>query len=1294
MRYLYTTSEGGFLPIDILDRVVAEDLAGQRADDFGLPRGRRLLEEIASTWSDAQKYWDTYRRRRLRVSGEETGTSVTREQWLIPLLSLLDYHLAHQPAAVVLDGRTYAISHRTNASALAPPVHTEGFRVDLDYRPRSGRLRLSPQALVQEYLNRTEHLWGIVTNGSAFRLLRQLPRTSRPSYLEFNLEGIMESNSFSEFALFYRLCHRSRLPREAQDGPKCLLERYFQEGIEQGARVRERLRDGVEQALVTLGTGLLRHPANARLRTQLEGDGSNREFYRQLLRLVYRLLFLMVIEERQLVFAERKERGEEERIYRECYSVSRLRELAEHRIDPGSFVDLWLGLWQSFRLFLNGEGTNVLGVSPLNGDLFGREAIPWLEGTLLLNGDLVQAIRHLSQFDDRGTPRRVNYAALDVEELGSVYESLLDYQPVVLSDDFSCREFTLQFGSERRTTGSYYTHKSLVSELVESAMVPVMEERLRAARTTSDKEKALLGLTICDPASGSGHFLLAAARRLGRELAVVRTGEQEPTPAEFRAAVRDVIAHCIFAVDINPLAVDLCKLALWLEGHNAGKPLSFLDHHVRCGNSLLGVYALEEVLDRGIPGGAFQPVFGDEKRIAAELSRQNLRQQRSRQLQLVEDPTDAIALLSGQVVELASIRDDSAASVRLKHQWFIELRAQGSVWWRYYLAASAWTAAFFALLQPDQVHVTHNDVQALVDGNAVVGAKGRWILAVAEDNRFFHWPLEFPEVFARGGFAVVLGNPPWERIKIQEEEFFAHRAPDIAHAPNRAARQRLIAKLAKERPALWKEFCAAKHAAEAQGKFFRHSLRFPLSARGDINTYALFAELSQSLLGPGGRAGMVVPTGVATDHTCRELFGRLVGQGQLVSLFDFENRRGLFPAVDARYRFCLLTTGKAAQSRGRFAFTLTDPEQIREEQRLIELGPGDFQLFNPNTMTCPIFRTRYDLELTRKIYEQVPVLVNETTRDNPWNVEFLRMFDMSGDSGLFQTRAELEAAGYLPESNWYSKAGQRWLPLYEAKLLHQFDHRWGTYQRGQVRDCTTEEKANPQFEPEPRYWVAEEEVERRLAGRWERRWLLAFRNITNATNERTAIFSVIPRAGAGHSTSLVWWSMAEAKLGLAGCLLANTNALVYDYVTRQKLAGTNMSYYYIEQIPVLPPSRYGERDRAFITRRVVALSYASASLKSFAQDMGYPGDPVTLSEATRARLRAELDAYYAHLYGLTRDELHYILDPQEVMGPDFPGETFRVLKANELAALGEYRTKRLVLEAYDRLSAAGWSDTT
>jgi hypothetical protein len=1354
--------EGSLLSPDFLDFLSDKDCPGQHPEDFGLPKGASLLEEIARVYQDAKFYWQKFREALERLPQEESATPLTRDRWMIPFLSLLGYELSRNPRAYEIDGETFAISHRAGENEDAPPVHIAGARQELGRRAQGGP-RLSPHALVQEFLNRTEHTWGIVTNGLKLRLLRKSPAVRRQAYLEFDLQTIFEADRFDDFVILFRLLHRSRLPRGLDDASECWLERYHRQSVELGNRARDRLRDGVLEALKILGNGLLAHPKNDALREKIRAGNelSPEEFYRQLLLLVYRFLFLFTAEERGIL-------GGNE-IYRRGYSLTRLRRLADDpraRYDHHS--DLWLSLrilWHVLRDHSPKYGgkplASLLDLPVLDGELFALN--PLEDGTYLENSVLLEAVWYLSNFYDPESRvrRRVNYAFLDVEELGSVYESLLEFRPVIRTEK-EPPEFDLLEGTERKTTGSYYTPQELVQELVKSALEPVLFERLRTARTKEEKEKAILSLKVIDPATGSGHFLLAAARRLGKELAKIRKDEEEPSPEDQREATRDVIVHCLYGVDKNPLAVELCKVALWIEAQVPGKPLTFLDHRIRCGDSLVGVFDLS-VLEKGIPEEAYEPVGDDDKAFARHLRskiQRDLGPEKAGHLSLFS-PAEAVRKLAQKLSEIAELPEETPEDVERKsahyHRFLADPERE-----RLRLACDLWTAAFFARLRPEEAQRIPKpwDIQMLFDKGRVGASPellGR-VEALAHRLRFFHWPLEFPDVFAQGGFDVVLCNPPWERIKLQEEEFFATRDKEIANAPNKAARQRLIHELPTRNPKLWDEYQQALHDADALSKFLRRSNRFPLTARGDINTYSVFAELFTALVNDRGRVGVVLPTGIATDATNQQFFRHLVDTGRLVSLYDFENREKLFPAVDSRYKFSLLTLSGRPAGQSEFAFFLTRTEQMGDPQRRFTLAPEDLALLNPNTRTCPVFRTRQDAELTKAVYRRVPVLVNEISGENPWGVRFLRMLDMANDSHLFRTREELEKAGYRQVGNRFLPPAEGeglYLPLYEAKMIWHYDHRFGTYAGVASRSDThlptptPEDHADPAFVVQPWYWVPAEEVEARL-GNWQRGWLLGWRDVTNATNERTAIFSLLPRVGVGHTMPIL---LADEATALEMCaLLTNLNSLVFDWPLRQKIGGMHLTFFTLRQLPVLPPRAYTPEDLGFIVPRVLELVYTAWDIKPFADDVwreageglrarirrqweenaaetgghrwqppewaeiapdGIPLPPFRWDEDRRARLRAELDAYYARLYGLTRKQLRYILDPadltekeladildpwEEVADPldprgyaercaksTFPGETFRVLKEKEMRQFGEYRTRRLVLEAWERL---------
>ena len=1102
--------QGGLLPSDLLDRIAAGDAEGQEVSAFGLGSNQRLIDEVQRAFSDARAEWDAFQVRLGRSN--ESPTTLTRQYWAAPFLEILGFQsLRTQRRHVEAGDQRYDISHIAGEGDDAPPVHIVAAGQSLD--ARSGRR--SPHSSVQEYLNRSDAVWGMVTNGERLRLLRDSERFTRPTYVEFDLRGIFEGNQYSEFSLAYRLLHRSRFPSDGATVADSWLEKYFHRGIEEGGRVRERLRDGVEEALLALGQGLLAHPHSEALREALRtGRLDVAGYYRQLLRLVYRLLFLMVAEERRLIFPEGGGSDERTAVYQRYYSVAALRDRCERYFAGDEHHDLWLGLMQTFRIFRSHQDAEPLGLAPLDSELFGTRACADLEGAACSNQALLQAMLNLSTFLDdadgggrrrgrrassRAVRRRVNYAALDVEELGSVYEALLDLQPRIelRVSTGGYPTFNLVQGSERKQTGSYYTPPDLVRELIGSALVPVMNERLREARTKEDREQALLGMRVLDPASGSGHFLLAAARRIALELAQVRAGDSGYSPAEYREALRDVIRHCIYAVDKNPLAVDLCKVALWIESHSPGLPLSFLDHHVKCGDSLVGVADLDD-LHGGIPDGAYKPISGDDRAAATSYRRRNA-EERKGQAGLASGAAAPTEWASDFEV-FAGLEERSPDEVQAKEDLYAQMRSSGTRWWDVKTACDLWTYAFFAPLQPtgpdglDRVPTT-NDVRNALAGRRTAPKLFGEANDASASHPFFHWPLEFPDVFERGGFDAVLGNPPWDQLQPEEVPFFrAAGAMDIA-ALSGVHRKRAIAGLGDTDPVLSAQWQVYKRGIKATSRFFRQSGYFQLAAVGKINFYSVFTEKARAVVSGAGRIGMIVPSGIATDDTTKKFFADLNNKQSLVSLLDFENRAKVFPGIDSRIKFCLLTlTGtEKAVDEAEFAFFLHNTNQLAELERRFTLPPEDLALFNPNTRTAPTFRTKRDASIARKLYEAAGVLWRETGSEagesNPWGVSFQSMFNMTTDSALFRTHEELLRAGWVLEGSVFTRGSERYLPLYEAKLFHQYDHRFATFQgvgedalrRGKARDMTAPEKADLQAVVTPRYWVPEHEVAQRLA---------------------------------------------------------------------------------------------------------------------------------------------------------------------------------------------------------------------
>ena len=1294
--------EGGLLPAEFLHTVAALQAPQQSEADYGVPPGLKLRDEIGRYWRIAHSLWQRYAEQVERTDTDARKAGI--DGWLEPLLKeVLGFADLHATSARVKDERRFPITHLACDDQVPLVLTTADHPLDKgDVAFGEEGRRRSPHGLAQEYLNAEEAcLWAIVANGTHLRLLRDNPSLTRPAYLEVDLERMFREELYPDFAAFWLLCHASRLcPREPGRPENCIVEGWRDQAQETGERALERLRDGVERALRELGSGFLEHPKNGTLRQAIEeGRLSEDAFFQQLLRLIYRFLLLFTAEDRDVLHAPGAA-PEARALYRDGYSAGRLREYALSRASYDRHHDLWEGLKVTFHALQT--GAEALGLPPLGG-LFETGQCPDLDAARLPNRRLLAAVHALAWFRVGDALTRVNYRDMDIEELGSVYESLLELVPVVHVDthpwcfgflgDPEPGEEPVQGkgrGSARKTTGSYYTPDVLVQELVKSALDPVIERTLK--EHAQNPVEALLALKIVDPAAGSGHFLLAAARRLAAEVARLQAGADQPTEADYRHALREVVRRCIYGVDLNPLAVELCKTALWLETVEPGKPLGFLDAHIRCGNAVVGVLDPEITKD-GIPDAAYKPLTGDDKKAASQLKKAN-KAAREAGVQAL-DFSAAVAEPDLCAVDLDHMPEDTPEQIADKRAAWEAAQTSHACRQQRRLA-DLYTAAFFTLKRPDTLDTvpTTADLQAWRDGAEVRSAVAQMAERLAAEHRFFHWTIEFPEVFARGGFDCVLGNPPWDVSQLSEEEYFSVHAPSIARLKGNKRKQ-AIAELEHENPALWSQYQSDKRKIESANQFVREAGRFPLTAFGKFNLYALFAETFLALVKEKGRAGIIVPTGIATDDSTKAFFAHITDGQRLASLYDFENREKLFPAVDSRMKFSLLTLGSDCPEAD-FLFFATRITHLRDPRRHFRLTAADIALLNPNTRTCPVFRSRRDAELTEKIYHRVPALIDESKDKggNPWHVQFRQgLFNMTSDSDLFMESTELEEAGATRQGpNWVLPNGEVFVPLYEAKMVHQFDHRWAEYEDDgkTTRDLLDADHADPTRTARPRYWVPRAEVESRLQARdWQRGWLLGWRDITNATNERTVIAGVVPRVGVGHKFPLFAGFTDTITVGQIAAFYSNLNSLVLDYIARQKVGGTSLTYFYLKQFPLLPPDAYTQTDLDFIVPRVLELTYTAEDMRPWAEDLGYRGDPFPWDPSRRRQLRAELDAYYARLYGLTRDELRYILDPADVEGDDYPSETFRVLKEKEIREFGDYRTRNLVLDAWDRLEEAG-----
>ncbi len=1274
---------------DLLQRVRDKRQASCTDKDgaaFLLPSGWSVQNEIGKAFSIARASWYHF------TATERAGIA----PWAKTLLKdVLGYQLHECPSEGIIANKItptderpvqyYPITYIAGPDEhSAIPVLVVPATQELD-KPMnfSNGMKMAPARLMQQFLNESERfLWALVTNGVSLRLMRDNPALSRPCYLEADLDTMLSTADAAAFDTVWRIFHASRAAlRTEEDATHCLWELWRKELEDQGTRARDGLRDGVERALCALGTGFLRGKGagNETLRETLRmGRLDANGFYQELMRTVYRLIFLSVTEDRDLIHAHDRRLIHPAKAYDTAYSLARLVDRSLNPDDDERFHDLWEAQRIVFKALANDEQERSLALPALGG-LFAEEQCPHLNACTLPNRYFLLALQHLRWFraDKTAAFARVDYRYMGAEELGSVYESLLELTPVISAE---LNDFYLQGGCEdpnakakgnaRKSTGSYYTPTCLVEQVLNTALNPLLEKCVT--------EYDVLKLRVIDPACGSGHFLLGAARRMAEKLASIRAmgpyGQEE-----FLKAMHDVISKCIYGVDINPMAIELVRMNLWLEGYQPGKALSFLDHHLQAGNSLLGIIDTG-CLSYGIPGDAYKPLAGDDKDVCKDLKKQN-----AAYLKLLRKGQMSLILNGAKLpTELEEMPEERPSQVRAVGQKYAELYSK-----RYQdklaVAADIWVGTFLLPKTPRAPIPTTGLLEGLANGLTNVNDPA--VLAArqtCQEANVFHWPLRFPEIFERGGFDCVLGNPPWDKIKLQEKEYFAVRCPDIANAPNASARTKMINLLKEGRltnatgsPASWEQALFRQYECDlrqagAESIFYHVSGedggRYPLTGVGDVNLYALFAEHNNRLRHGKGLAGFIVPTGIATDDSTKAYFKAVVQNEQLTSLHDYENKE-LFPAVHRSYKFSCITLGPAKDID--FVVYMFHPKELANSQRHFTMRAEDFALINPNTGTCPLFRCGEDANLCKKIYASAPVLMAERTGENPWGIKFCRLLDMTNDSHLFLTEPQEGA-----------------LPLYEGKMIHHYNHRWATFIStggdGKERDVEEEELRNPSFELSPRYWVRRTDVIAHLPKEIKHtpKWFLGFRGVGRATDERTFISSFFPFSGVGNSMPVLFSRIDNVQK--ISCLSANLSSLVIDYIARIKVGGANMNLHYVKQFPVLSPEAYSPADVDYISSRVLELCYTSESMRPWAEDMGYAGGPYPWNPDRRAILRAELDARIAKLYGLTREELDYILDPTPFFDGDCPTQTFPGLRRKEEKLYGEYRTRRLVLEAWDR----------
>lgn len=1227
---------------------------------------------------------------------------------------------------------------------------------------RSGRRgeETAPSTQMLRYLRRIDDItggslrWGILTNGSKWRLYFSGARSVSEQFFELDIAAILNLPGHNEglFALneadrrhwlkVFLLIFRREAFVPAGADPRTFHEKALEEGKFYEERVAEDLSNKVfGEVFPDLVRAIVKAAPEADLQAVREAA----------LILLYRLLFILYAEDRDLLPVK-------DTRYDDYGLRNKVRLDVKERKDKNDvFSETAARYWGAMAdLFIAiDQGDASIGLPPYNGGLFDQERHAILANIRLPDAVMARVIDALSFEVTPDGRKYINYRNLSVQQLGSIYERLLEYEVKRDGDDITVQPNIFA----RKGSGSYYTPDDLVQLILTETLEPLIEERKRAFRdkiteledsTRADDRKigqlrlhdpatALLDLKICDPAMGSGHFLVSLVDFLADQVITAMAEAELDAPEEWgdyisplgeridtirntilaNADERDwtideeqlddrhiirrmVLKRCIYGVDKNPMAVELAKVALWLHTFTVGAPLSFLDHHLRCGDSLFGSW-VKKGIDKAATYGTPLLLHEPMKRALRAASK----------MQIVEGLTDAeIAEAHRSADVFAEVEDMTApldALLKLIHaiDW---LNIKGK-------ADKDALKIFFDGQFGDPLDIAMGKKEPKTkreEGQRFAEILGQARMLIAEEN-FLNWQVTFPGIWSNweedgltGGFHAVIGNPPWDRMKLQQIEWFAERRPEIAMVSRASDRKKMIAALEKAGDPLAQDFATASERAEAGTRMARKGGDYPLLSGGDVNLYSLFVERAMAVVKQDGLIGLLVPSGIASDKTAAKFFKGVATEGRLKTLYDFENgrqgRKGgpFFPDVHRSFKFCaLVASPSATEHAAQCAFFLHDVSDLTEEGVRFALSAEDFARVNPNTGTAPIFRSKRDADLTTVIYGNAVPLVDRSsgTEVKSWPVKYSTMFHMTNDSGLFRTRKELDEqeAAYPLGGNTFGSASGNWLPLYVGRMIHQFDHRAASVEVNEANlhnaalsgAVTEEQKADPNFVPTPQYWVPESEVD--LPSGIE--WTIAFRDIARATDARTMIAAAIPKAGVGNTAPLILWNDDDQRAGHKALLLGNLGAISLDYVTRQKAQSTHLNWYIVEQLPVISPERFdsvrfGAKSAAEIVRQaVLELTYTAHDMAPFARDMGYVDaagtvkPPFAWDEERRLVLRAKLDAVFFHLYGITdRDDIRYIYS------------TFPIVEREEKAAYGgKYRSRDLCL-AYMNALAAGNPD--
>ena len=1350
-------------------------MPGRLFTDYFLTDGVRTTERWAASDADLAAFRRAAAEVYERVeSYRRPNEAVTEQELILPVLELLGWadHLSQQGAARsedIPDNLLFTDAGAKDLAAAGPvaeryrraAVVQESKRFDLpldasgrDPRPRrpsgntlfemsedsdeadAGRRSWTPHGQILRYLSTADietdggMRWGVLTNGRVWRIYAARTRPRATAYFEAYLDDLLDPAKDHDLRVFYLLFHRDSFT--LIDGAATT---FLEDALTEGRRYEEQVAQDLSSVVFDrVFPGLVR--------ALYDASGADLEDVRQsALIFLYRLLFILYAEDRGLLPVNDRPYG--------SYGLrGPVRDaIADRMRDSDLFSDVAANYYDHVMTLcrLIDRGDASIRLPPYNGGLFATEAAPLLEQVHLPDAAVAPLIYDLSHADTDEGRRFVNYRDMSVQQLGSIYERLLEREPVLDGGNVVTRLNPYA----RKDSGSFYTPQELVDLVIERTLNPLVEERraafeARAAELKSDRRpraerradlatldpaEAVLDLRVLDPAMGSGHFLVTAVdflsdhiadlveyppevewlddgyvsplvkrveavrRSIKRSRGSERVGDDGPPLTDQDIIRRMVLKRCIYGVDKNPMTVELAKVSLWLHSFTVGAPLSFLDHHLRCGDSLVGMRVSEAADELNRLGGLFSSsaIAGAEAAVRGMLQIEAMSDADVSEVHesadLFSHVEDAIADLTGLLDFLCGLRWLTAGMKKREISEFEKPLVDALV---------PHAEASFELLArgPDAVDPETSDHQARPFAEIWRDAR-----AAARDEAFLHWETAFPgvwrdwqDVHPKGGFDAVIGNPPWDRIEQQEVEWFALRDEEVALSATGAARKALIKQRMDEGNELALEYADVRNKAATMRALVRCSGQYPLLSGGRINLYSLFVERAMGLVKPTGFVGLLTPSGIYADKTAARFFKAISTEGRLAGLLDFENKKIFFKEVHASFKFCALIFGGEERrfDETRCAYFLHDPTAVNDPERCFPLAPSDFARVNPNTGTAPVFRTRRDADITRLIYKRHPVLVDRSGsyERRAWPVRFMQgLFNMTSDSHLFRTAAQLKAEGYYPiQGNRWKRGDETYLPLYEGKMVQAFDHRAASVvvnpenlnRPAQPRKATHEEHTKANWLPEPQFWVRTDSFH------WPQdvTWTVAFKDATASTNARTMIAALVPAQAFGNTLPVLTPDAVEiaAYKDSAWLLATAFNSLAFDFVSRQKVQGQRLNWYIVEQLPVIAPDDYdrqfGDRSaRELVRDHVLRLTYTAHDMAPFARDLGYDGPPFVWDEEERRHLRARLDALYFHLYGLDKDDAAYVLD------------TFPIVRRHDETQFGSYRTRDLVLAYMDALAA-------